>query len=116
AEPDELIIANSTTVNLHQLLATLFQPAPGRDRILIDALSFPSDAYAVESHLRLRGLQPESHLVRVPSEDGLTLDEETIVGALSGPIHTAVLPMAIYTSGQVLDAARIAAAARERGV
>src|SRR5437763_4480839 len=28
AAPDEVILANSTTVNLHQLLATLFHPAP----------------------------------------------------------------------------------------
>src|SRR3954451_12343365 len=30
AEADEVIVANSTTVNLHQLLCTLFDPRPPR--------------------------------------------------------------------------------------
>src|SRR5262249_40348930 len=87
AEP--LIVPTSTTVNLHQLLAALFEPRPGRDRILIDALCFPSDAYAVQSHLRVRGLDPERHLVQVPSADGLTLDEAAIVDSLSDHVHLA---------------------------
>ncbi len=62
--------ANSTTVNLHQVLATLYRPEGRRTKILADALSFPTDLYAIASHLRLRGLDPASHLVLVASEDG----------------------------------------------
>src|SRR5438128_2132575 len=49
AEPEEVIIANSTTINLHQVLATFYQPQGKRTKILIDAFAFPSDAYAVQS-------------------------------------------------------------------
>src|SRR5262249_19554888 len=111
-----VIAANSTTVNLHQLLATLFRPELGRNRILADALAFPSDIHAVQSHLRLRGLDPESHLIRVPARDGRTLDEGDLISAMDEQVALAVLPSVVYTSGQLLDLPRLTEAARERGV
>ncbi|MFN3651574.1 MAG: kynureninase [Armatimonadota bacterium] len=116
AEPGEVAVTGSTTGNLHQLLATLYRPAGARRKILIDALAFPSDVYAVESHLRLRGLDPAEALVKVPSRDGLTLDEGEILDHLTSEVQTAVLPSVLFTSGQLLDLPRLAAAARERGV
>ncbi|HEX8281503.1 MAG TPA: hypothetical protein VF551_09000, partial [Chthoniobacterales bacterium] len=66
AAADEVAIANSMTVNLHQLLATLYRPDAQRTKVLIDSHSFPTDRYALRSHLRLRGLDPDEHLVVVP--------------------------------------------------
>jgi kynureninase len=65
AAADEVIVTNSTTVNLHQLLATLYSPHGTKTRILSDELAFPSDTYALKSHLALRGLDPREHLIRV---------------------------------------------------
>ena len=116
SEPGAVTIANSTTVNLHQLLATLYQPQGRRTRILADALNFPSDIYALESHLRLRGQNPETALVTVASRDGRTLDEADIEAALTPEIAVAMLPSVLYASGQLLDMARITQAARAAGV
>ena len=116
AEADEVVLANSTTVNLHQLLATLYQPEGTRSKILVDALGFPSDLYAIESHLRLRGLDPATHLVVVGSDDGRTLSERAIVGAMTGEVALAILPTVVYRSGQLLDLATVAAEGRARGV
>jgi kynureninase len=116
AEPDEIIVTNSTTVNLHQLLATLYRPDEVCGTILTDDLSFPSDRYALFSHLRLRGPGPLDHLVFLDSEDGLTLSEEEIVEAMTGDVQMAVLPSVLYQSGQLLDVAWLARRSRERGV
>ncbi len=116
AAPDEVVATGSTTANLHQLLATLFRPTPGRSKILADALAFPSDLYALRSHLRLRGLDPAEHLVLVGSEDGRTLAESAIIGGMTGEIALAVLPSVVYRSGQLLDLERIAREGRGRGV
>ncbi|MDX1932578.1 MAG: kynureninase [Capsulimonadales bacterium] len=116
AEPTSVIVTGSTTVNLHQLLATLYHPEGGRHALLIDALAFPSDTYALESHLRLRGLPPETHLRFVPSRDGRTLRLDDLLDALTPPVRLAVLPSVIYTSGQLLDMERLTAAAREREI
>ena len=114
ADPNEVIVTGSTTVNLHQLLATLYTP-PGK--ILADELNFPSDIFALKSHLRLRGVDPTTSLIRIQSRDGRTLDEDDIITALSaGDIQMAVLPSVVYTSGQLLDMERITRAAREHRV
>jgi kynureninase len=117
ASPDEVIVTGSTTVNLHQLLATLYDPTDReRPKILADALAFPSDIFAIESHLRLRGLDPAAHLVKAPSRDGFTLGEEDVIAALTPDVQLAVLPSVVYTSGQLLPMQRITAEARRRGI
>ena len=116
ATADEVVVTNSTTVNLHQLLATLFQPSAARPYILADALAFPSDAYALQSHLRLRGLDPARHLVLAPSRDGFTLDEDDIIAAMTPSVQMAVLPAVIYAGGQLLDMAALTRAAHERAI
>jgi kynureninase len=114
--PEETVAVNSTTVNLHQLLATLYRPEPERYQILCDALIFPSDLYAIESHLRLRGLDPKTAIVRVRSRDGYTLEEADIEAAMTGAVALAVLPGVLYKCGQLLDMRRLTAAARARDI
>lgn len=116
AEPEAVVLANSTTVNLHQFLATLYRPEGARTRILADALAFPSDIHAIESHLRLRGLDPATDLVLVASDDGRTLSEDAIERAMTDEVALAVLPSVVYRSGQLLDLARLAEAGRRRGI
>ena len=67
-----MAVTGSTTTDLHQLLATLFDPAAPRRVIVADELNFPSDLHALQSHLRQRGLDPASHLRLVRSHDGRT--------------------------------------------
>jgi kynureninase len=115
-EPEDVMVGQSTTVNLHQLLGTFYDPHGPRPRVLIDALSFPTDRYAVESHLRLRGRNPDRDLVVVDSADGHTLDEHRLLAAMGGDVGLAVLPSVVFTSGQLLDMTRLTREARGRGV
>src|SRR6185312_10856858 len=95
AKPAEVAIAGSVSVNLHQVLATFFKPAGRRTKILIEDAAFPTDAYAVKSHLKLRGLEPAEHLIVVPSAGGTHLDEDAVIAALSGEVAMAVLPVVL---------------------
>ena len=121
AQAGEVAVANSTTVNLHQLLATLYrtgEEARGRTKILVFGGEFPSDLYAVQSHLRLRGLDPSEHLVLLPvGKDGL-LDEREAARRLreDRSLQMAVLPAVVYTSGQLLGIEALTAAAHGAGV
>lgn len=116
AAPDELCVTSSTTGNLHQLLATLFDPAATRRVILGDELNFPSNAHAIASHLRLRGLDPATHYREVRSRDGRTLNEDDIIAAFAPDVQIAVLPSVLFTSGQRLDLARLTREAHARGI
>jgi kynureninase len=115
APPEDVMVGQSTTVNLHQLLATYYQPAGPRPRILIDEWCFPTDRYAVESHLRLRGRDPQSDLVVVPHRGDLLHDND-LLSPMADGVGLAVLPSVVYRSGQLLDLPSLTRAARERGV
>lgn len=116
AAPDQICLTSSTTGNLHQLLATLYAPTAQRNVIVGDALNFSSDAHAIASHLRARGLDPATHYREVASRDGRTLDEDDLIAALTPDVQLAVWPAVLFTSGQLLDVARLTHAAQERGV
>jgi kynureninase len=116
ARPGEVMLTGATTVNLHALLATFYQPSGRRTKIVADSLSFPSDLYALASQIRLRGLDPAEHLVLVPPRNGAILDEADIVAALGDDTALLLAPTVLYRSGQLLDVARLTRAAHERGV
>jgi len=116
ADAADLMVGQSTTVNLHQLLATFYDPHGPRPRILIDQNCFPTDRYAVESHLRLRGRDPARDLAVVPSADSRLLEETAILGAMDDTVGLAVLPTVLYRTGQLLAVAALTRAARAAGV
>ena len=116
ADPEEVVVANSTTVNIHTLVGSFFDPEPGAEKILVDDLNFPTDTYAVRAQLRQRGLDPDEHLVVVESDDGRTIDEDEIVAAMADDVGLAWLPSVLYRSGQLLDIERLARAADEHDV
>ena len=116
AEPDEVVVTGGTTVNLHHLVATFYAPRDGRRAILATELDFPSDIYALQSQITLRGGEPDRDLRRVASRDGRTVEEDDIVAAMTDDVALIVLPSVLYRSGQLLDIERLAGAARERGI
>jgi kynureninase len=116
AEADSVIVTGTTTVNLHQMLATFYRPEGERRKIVATSLDFPSDVYALQSQIRLQGGDPERDLVLVASRDGRTIDEDDLIATLSDEVALLMVPTVLYRSGQLLDIARLAIAARERGV
>ncbi len=116
AEPDEVVLSGTTTVNIHALVNTFYRPEGKRTKIVTDELAFPTDAYALKSVLKLRGLDPAEHLVLVPSRDGLTLDEHEIAERFDDTAALVLLPSVLYRSGQLLDLEFLTARARERAI
>ncbi|KQU18053.1 kynureninase [Bacillus sp. Leaf13] len=116
ASPEEVIVTGSTTVNLHQLVATFYKPEGMRTKILADELTFPTDIYALQSQLRTHGYDPETDLIRVKSRDGRFLEEDDIIEAMTDDIALIVLPTVLYRSGQILDMKRLTDEAHKRGI
>ncbi|MFD2629405.1 kynureninase [Oceanobacillus kapialis] len=116
AEADEVIVTGSTTTNLHQLVATFFQPEGKRTKILADELNFPSDIYALKSQLALKGLDPDKHLIQVKSNDGNTLETNDIVRAMTDDVAIIILPSVLYRSGQLLNIRTLTKEAHARGI
>jgi kynureninase len=116
AYKDEVVVTGTTTVNQHQLVATFYHPEGARRKIIATALDFPSDIYALQSQILLKGGNPDSDLIRVPSRDGRTIDEDDLIDAMTEEVALAVLPSVLYRSGQLLNIGKLTKAAHERGL
>lgn len=119
AKPAEVVAMNTLTVNLHLLLMTFHQPKESRRRILIEDGAFPSDTYAVGSHVAARGGDPTTDVVRVaprPGEDLLrTEDVVAEIRRLGATLSTIMLGGVNFRTGQLLDIGTITAAGHEVG-
>lgn len=107
AQPHEVVAMNSLTTNLHLMMVSFYQPTIERTAILIEAGSFPSDRYAVESQLKYRGLPPRLTLIEVaPDEADGTISMQAIDRAITefGPRLAMILwPGVQYRTGQAFD-------------
>ena len=103
AEPEEVVATGTTTVNIHSLVSTFYQPEGRKTKILADELNFPTDIYALQSQIELKGLPPKDHLILASSKDGRFLDEEKIIELMDDDVALVMLPSVLYRSGQLLD-------------
>ncbi|MFQ3594452.1 MAG: aminotransferase class V-fold PLP-dependent enzyme, partial [Gemmataceae bacterium] len=107
ALPHEVVAMNGLTTNLHLLLATFYT---GRAGIVLDTPTFPSDRYALQTHLRHRGRDPHTDLHAIASLDEL---DELLA---RGQIELALLAGVNFLTGAVLDIPRAVAVCRKHGV
>jgi len=119
AQPREVVIMNSLTVNLHLLLASFYRPTAIRHRIVIEDSAFPSDSYAVRSHVAFRGHDPETAVLRLKPRAGEdTLRTEDVIAKLEDHAHsiaTLMLGGVNYLTGQLMDIPAITAAGHSIG-
>ncbi|WP_396611935.1 kynureninase [Haloferax sp. S1W] len=114
AKPDEVVVANSTTVNIHTLVGTFYDPARG-EKIVVDDLDFPTDHYAIRAQLRQHGRDPDEALRVVESRDGRTIETEDVLDAIDDDVGMVFLPSVLYRSGQLFDIETITEAAHNAG-
>jgi kynureninase len=119
AHPGEVALMNSLTVNLHLMMISFYRPTTVRWKILMEESAFPSDNYAVASHLQSRGLDPaDGVIVARPRAGEATLwteDVEALLSSRGGEIALVLLPGVQYFSGQLLDMERLTRAAHGAG-
>jgi len=119
ARPDEVVVMNTLTTNLHLMLASFYRPAGRRVKVVMEENAFPTDQYAVASHLRVRGVDPANVIVARARPDEATLrteDLERLFAEDGSEIALLLLGGVNYYSGQLFDLATLAAAAHRAGI
>ena len=102
ASPGQVVVSDSTTVNLYKLAAAVLQ-ASRRRAVIIDDENFTSDHYVIEGLCEARGRE----LRRVPAADIATVVDEDV--ALVVASHVA------FRTGHLLDADTTTSAVHDRG-
>lgn len=119
AKPSEVVAMNQLTVNLHVMLSTFYRPTPNRFKIVTEAGAFSSDQYAVESQIRLHGLDPEKVLIELAPRAGEhTLRNDDILETIRAAGNQLALVLfggVQYYSGQFFNLKAITAAAHASG-
>ena len=119
AEPEEVVVMNALTVNLHLMLISFYRPTAGRFKILMEENAFPSDTYAVKSQIRNHGLDPDAALLIARGRPGeailRTEDVEELIEQEGDRIALVMMGGVNYFSGQLFEMRRITECARRRG-
>ena len=110
---DEVVICDSTSVDLFKLVLAALRARPGRHVVVTDALNFPSDLYVVQGAIDLLG---RGHrLVVVPTDDGLTVSESALAGVIDDDTALVTLSHTAFKSAFVHDLGRVTALAHAAG-
>ncbi|MFB6220352.1 MAG: kynureninase [Halolamina sp.] len=128
ADPEEVVIANSTTVNIHTLIGTFLDhvaDTPGAvedspveasgNVVVANELDFPTDHYAIRAQFEQRGLDPDEQFRVVESRDGRTIAAEDVAAAVDDDVGILFMPTALYRSGQLFDVERLTELAHDHG-
>ncbi|MDP9460951.1 MAG: aminotransferase class V-fold PLP-dependent enzyme, partial [Actinomycetota bacterium] len=103
AWPGEVLVGDSTSVNLYKLLVAGAAARPGRDVLVSCADDFPTDRYIVAGVARDRGLTVRE----VPADLDEGLDPAVLAAALDERVAVVVLSHVAYRSGALADLAAI---------
>ncbi len=118
AKPEETVMMNQLTVNLHLLMVSFYRPTKQRYKILCEAKAFPSDQYALQSQIKFHGLKVEDTLIEIePREGEYHIRHEDIYSIEKNKDSLALIMIGgvNYFSGQVFDMKAITEAGHKAG-
>jgi kynureninase len=119
ALPEEVVVMNSLTANLHLMMVSFYRPTAQRHKIVIEAGAFPSDQYAVDSQLRFHGLDAANSLIELkprPSEATIRPEDiEALLEREGSSIALIMLGGVNYATGQLFNMEAITRAGHAQG-
>lgn len=120
ALPQEVVVMNSLTVNIHLLLVSFYRPEGNKRKVIIESDVFPSDLYAVRSQIRFHGGDPDEDLIFWKPRTGEHLlryeDLEELIHVHDDELALIYIGGVNYYTGQSFDLARITESGHKAGV
>ncbi|WP_330458976.1 kynureninase [Streptomyces sp. NBC_00820] len=104
AAPGQIVVGDSTSVNVFKaLVAAVRMAGDGRDEILVDATTFPTDGYIAESAARMTGCELRA------------VTPQEVPSALGGRTAAVLLNHVDYRTGHLHDLPALTAAVHASG-
>ncbi|TBW27539.1 kynureninase [Gramella sp. KN1008] len=119
AQPSEVTVMNTLTVNLHLLMVSFYRPTENRYKIICEEKAFPSDQYMISSQVRFHGYDPSEAIVEIKKREGeQNFRTEDILAKIEevGEECALVLIGGVnYYTGQVFDMEKVTKKGHEVG-
>lgn len=119
AEPSEVTVMNTLTVNLHLLMVSFYRPTSKRYKIICEEKAFPSDQYMISSQVRFHGYDPADAIVEIKKRDGeqnfRTEDILKKINEVGEECALVLIGGVNYYTGQVFDMETITKAGHDVG-
>ncbi len=118
AKPEEVIVMNTLSVNLHLMMVSFYNPTSSRNKIIIEKDAFPSDKFAVESQIKFHGFDPLECLIEIEGGADDLVDENELIDLINKYGDSLALVMignSNYYTGQSFDMQKIGKAAHNVG-
>ncbi|MFW5724879.1 MAG: kynureninase [Bacteroidota bacterium] len=113
AQPDEVIICDSTSVNLFKLAFAALKFQEGRTGIVSDNLNFSSDIYLLQGLVELFGHQHTLHLAE--SHDDIGVDMKTLENLLGEDTALATFSHVAFKSSFMYNMKEVTRLAHKKG-
>lgn len=119
ASPNEIVVMNTLSANLHLMMAAFYRPTERRHKIILEWRPFPSDHYVIESQIQWHGLDPKSSMVQIQPDENFFIPTKQILATIDEHAEETamiLLPGVQYYSGQLLDMEKITKYAQSKGI
>jgi len=103
AASGQVLVCDSTTVNLFKLINAALDAQPGRRVLVTDDDNFPTDRYVLQGIAAQRGC--ELRMIHTDLDEGLA--EDALLAALGPDVAVVSLSHVAYRSGALADMARV---------
>ena len=113
ASPGEVVVSDSTSVNLFKLAVAALRAREGRTGIVTDELNFPSDLYVLDGAARLLG--GGRRVTVVAARDGISVDPADLAAAIGPDTALVSLSHVAYRSGFLHDMRAVTEIAHRAG-
>jgi len=113
AEPDEIFVGDSTSLNLYKLAFSALKIQKGRNEILTDDLNFPSDIYVFQG--LVKNHYPKHKLRIIESKDGITTDVKAVEQMLNDKTALLSLSHVCYKSSYLHNMEHLTSLAHKNG-
>ena len=113
ARPDEVIVSDSTSINLYKLGYGALKMMEGKSEIISDDMNFPSDLYVLQGLVKQFG---DIHTLRLlKSSDGISSDMTELVRMVKRKTALVSLSHVAYKSAYMYDMERVTELAHMHG-
>jgi len=113
ATKGEIVISDSTSVNLFKLASAALKARPGRNKIISDELNFPSDLYILQGVKDL--FDKDYYIELIPSTDGIAINPESAEKMIDSDTALVCLSQVAFKTSFMYDMKRITDAAHRSG-